>query len=229
MGIKVANLAKAIACVINYPEATAAVIARFGRDEGLLTTGARGRHVPDATALDCARLLIAMLGTQSPAKANGVIRDFGKLLLCDGCIEYGAESPELAKSIFLPDSRLEDGLAALIQALGRKDVAEQMTAYFKSFGFEYRNVELLPELEIWIDISLLEASITLNDARACYHFDGRQHANEFDLIEDYEEVRTPYSGPVKLTTSVDEQVIWAVAKAFHGEAIAGYWDVADAV
>lgn len=53
------------------------IFGRELRDGGLLTTGARGVNAPDMTPRDLAVMLIALLGTDRPARAVDAVRYFG--------------------------------------------------------------------------------------------------------------------------------------------------------
>lgn len=56
----ISDLVAAIAEAEGIPEARVAVIARYTREAGFLSQGARGRNAPHATLTDCANLLIAV-------------------------------------------------------------------------------------------------------------------------------------------------------------------------
>lgn len=56
----ISDLVSAIAEVEGIPEATAQLIARYTREAGHLSQGARGRNAPRATVTDAANLLIAL-------------------------------------------------------------------------------------------------------------------------------------------------------------------------
>jgi hypothetical protein len=56
----ISDLVSAIADVEGVPEATVALAARYAREAGFLSQGARGRNAPRATVADCANLLIAV-------------------------------------------------------------------------------------------------------------------------------------------------------------------------
>lgn len=56
----ISDLVSAIAKAEGMPEATVALAARYAREAGFLSQGARGRNAPHATVADCANLLIAV-------------------------------------------------------------------------------------------------------------------------------------------------------------------------
>lgn len=51
--------------------------ARILKANGLLSTGARGVNAPHMTALDAARMTLALLGTERPSQAAEAVRKFG--------------------------------------------------------------------------------------------------------------------------------------------------------
>ena len=53
------------------PENSVAVVARVMREAGWLTTGARGVNAPEMTAVDAARLTLALLSGETPGKVVG--------------------------------------------------------------------------------------------------------------------------------------------------------------
>jgi hypothetical protein len=55
------------------PESSVAVVARVMREAGWLTTGARGVNAPEMTAVDAARLTLALLSGETPGK---VVEEF---------------------------------------------------------------------------------------------------------------------------------------------------------
>lgn len=58
---------------------TVTVYARALKEAGLLTTGARGVNAPDMTALDAARMTIALLACDGPSQAVERVQRFGQL------------------------------------------------------------------------------------------------------------------------------------------------------
>ncbi|AZB56041.1 hypothetical protein EBL89_12155 [Cereibacter sphaeroides] len=70
---------KAVSQSYRVEEKTVTVYARFLREAGLLTTGARGVNAPDMTPLDAARITIALLATDMPSRCVEAVRRFAKL------------------------------------------------------------------------------------------------------------------------------------------------------
>lgn len=59
--------------------ATIEVYARAMKEAGLLASGARGVNAPHMTPADAARMTIALLATDSPARAPEMVRRFGTI------------------------------------------------------------------------------------------------------------------------------------------------------
>lgn len=74
-------LVRVVAAATEVPEATVALYLRSLREAGLITTGARGVNAARMSHLDAARLLLAIVATDRPARAVEAITDFGALEL----------------------------------------------------------------------------------------------------------------------------------------------------
>lgn len=77
--IKVSDLIDDFADRFNQPIGTIKNIARYLREDGLLNTGARGVNAPDATYLDAARLLLALMANASAVKTPSKVKNLGAL------------------------------------------------------------------------------------------------------------------------------------------------------
>ena len=78
----ISDLVSAIAEVEGLPEATVGLAARYAREAGYLSTGARGRNAPRATVTDCANLLIAVNGSGCTVKDAPQAVEMFRNLLC---------------------------------------------------------------------------------------------------------------------------------------------------
>jgi hypothetical protein len=96
----ISDLVSAIAEVEDIPEATVNLVARYIREAGYLSTGARGRNAPRATVADAANLLIGVNGSGCVVKdAPKAVESF-RALICHAPhgsraahsigVEYGA-------------------------------------------------------------------------------------------------------------------------------------------
>jgi hypothetical protein len=70
---------KLIAEAYRVEEKTVVVFTRALKEADLITTGGRGVNAPDMTPLDAARVTIALLATDKPARAAEMVRRFGGL------------------------------------------------------------------------------------------------------------------------------------------------------
>ena len=80
MPVKIPKLALDYAARFNLDPVFVSGVARYLREAGLLSQGARGVNAPDATPLDAARLLIPFMvgGIAMKAKdAPEIVKDFG--------------------------------------------------------------------------------------------------------------------------------------------------------
>lgn len=64
---------------LTTPEATVITYARRLKEAGMLTTGARGRHAPEMTPMDAARVTIAILTSDGPVHCVERVRLFGQI------------------------------------------------------------------------------------------------------------------------------------------------------
>lgn len=80
---------------------TLAIFAREMRAAGFLTTGARGVNAPHMTPVDAARITIALLSTDKPARAVKRVERFGNLPF----------DPSKSKGAFPDALKIEDGTA----------------------------------------------------------------------------------------------------------------------
>ena len=106
--------------ILTVPAETITVFDRVLKDAGLLTKGGRGRSAPHRTALDTARILIALLSTASPARAAEATADFCSLVELDEAPTAGrADLPSLHTVCRLQHGHtLEAAIAALLDTLG---------------------------------------------------------------------------------------------------------------
>lgn len=78
--MKAGELIERIACVTGAEIDVVKRAARDIREDGLLTTGARGVNSPDMVPMDAARLLIAMFADPVPGKAAArLVRKYGAM------------------------------------------------------------------------------------------------------------------------------------------------------
>lgn len=77
--MRAAAFNRLIADEFTVPLKTVTTYTRLLKEAGLLTTGARGVNAPHMTALDAARITIALLTTDSPSEAVERVRRFGEI------------------------------------------------------------------------------------------------------------------------------------------------------
>lgn len=104
IGMQSGSFIKLIADAYKVEEKTVIVYARFLREAGLLTSGARGANAPHRRPLDAARMTIALLATDKPSQAVAAVSRFAAMTLrrdeCRGelpqILFHGAPSLEQA-------------------------------------------------------------------------------------------------------------------------------------
>lgn len=100
---------KLISDAYRVEEKTVAVYARFLREAGLLTSGARGVNAPHMLPVDAARMTIALLATDKPSQAVAAVNRYRDMTL-----QPGESSGELPSILFHDDPTLEQVLTRLL-------------------------------------------------------------------------------------------------------------------
>jgi hypothetical protein len=156
------ELTARVASATGVPETTVTVYARVLREAGLLTTGARGVNAPPMSALDAARLLIALVVTERPSRAADAVADFGQL----PCGFVGARYPTskigLARSRKLQsDHVLEEATAMVIDIVADGDEKATVEADWAEVGGN----------DIALTVDLFDVMATLTVPWANYLYD----------------------------------------------------------
>lgn len=142
-----------IASALSTPEKTVIVYARFLREAGMLTTGARGRNAPEMTPLDAARLTLAILTTDSPTQCVERVKRFGQIKYSPDFKKifrgYETIQPDQFTTMFEGET-LEDVLAYMF-GLPAKIGIEASFTWFDENPFHLRvfDFEVLAELFRW--------------------------------------------------------------------------------
>lgn len=232
MAPNLAQLTTRVAELLEYPQPSAQVIMRAGREHKphpILSTGGRGRSVVKATAKDAANLLIGLIASPSPVRAVEAMLDFGDLLLSTEEVhrigQYGPDHPEMAvvyataKELALAGT-FRDCIAHVLEALGdplfAKVVAPKLADGAKS-GIR------VPTIEVSIFDTLLIGGVRIDAAR--YTF---RHAAIVAIKDplDLEEVEARYAEESKTsgkysrrifsTKVVGNDVLLPIAEALSG-------------
>ena len=155
--------------VLSIPEATLTVFDRTLRDAGLLGKAGRGRGSVQRSPLDTARLLIAVLATNSPARAAEAVVDFGCLYL------YSAQGrdPNDMRLSELWDGALdahsfEQALEGLIAGFGKQSFRDAMTAHLHPTPHDPMTEGFFPNISIELHVTELQVFIGLGGNIYCY-------------------------------------------------------------
>ena len=118
----ISHLVEELAKSTGVAEKSITVIARWLREDGLLSQKGRGRGAAKATPMDAARLLIALMIDGKIKNAPQAVRDFGQLVLFSQQ-SSGHRQISLEMLCGLPAGHtFEEGLAALIGIWGNEGV-----------------------------------------------------------------------------------------------------------
>lgn len=238
------QLIQAIATATGKPEATVRVYARTLREEGMLTTGARGVNAPDMQPEDAAKLLLALLVIDKPSKSREAVRDFGGLI-CNRFDPSGDNAEfTFSDSCHLPDDHsFVDALSCLIEIYGYR----YSEPFFVAAQFERTDrITLLPSCRIELRVTSLEASVYLPGGRYDYgdalvdprrnpvpelseflskagkqtisesdHLAHEQAAQEYTaLMEAHHEKWDRYRSPIKKVHYIESDVIDSIGHQF---------------
>lgn len=160
------ELIKKLADVLAIPETTTAMFNRSLRDANLLTKlGAR-------TPLDAARLLIAVLSTNSPSCAPQAVDDFGALELYEVFSKQneGLTLPKLCGDEFEARHTFEDAFWGIIEGFSNED--------FMAFLEKHRDGAYLPHIGVTVWDTRVTAQINIDWNQYIY-----RHRTFIDSIE----------------------------------------------
>lgn len=177
--------------ILGVPARTVTVYDRFLRQAGLLTKHGRGRGSAHRTPLDAARIVIALLVTNSPARAVDAVLDFGQFQT-DGWGEQNARSfPHFVSEPFEFEElcgvseagTFEEHLAALFAAVPTEQFQKQ---YADATYVEPIMGGQGPGLSVDVAPTVLWASIDLNGSK--YYYDPPGHRSK--LLQKYRGIST---------------------------------------
>ena len=126
----ISHIVKELAASTGTAEKSITVIARWLREDGLLSQKGHGRGAAQATPLDAARLLIALMIGGKSKNAPQAVRDFGQLVISPPYLDEENRT-SIERHFGLPSCRtFEEGLAVLIDVWGNGDAMRAMRKYF---------------------------------------------------------------------------------------------------
>lgn len=153
MSMKSAAFNQMIADALTKPLSTVTDYARRLKEAGLLSTGARGRHAPEMTPLDAARLVLAILTTDSPAQCVERVQRFGPLPYSPDFRPHypwcEAIPTAEVRQLFEADT-LEGVLAEIFDRPARLGIDAACTWYLENvFSLRVKDFSVLAELVSW--------------------------------------------------------------------------------
>jgi hypothetical protein len=232
--VKSSGFITGVASALGLPEPTVSGAFRALRENGLMTSGARGVNAPDMTDLDAARILIAMLVNERPAYAERSVRDFGQLIClgsypvdCTGLSDEVREMVEHAAADFTMEARglgdrhtFEQAVAELIRMYGddrEKDYWLRGQVEIPERG------RFDPHTKIEVTPGYLEARISmqgniytyfdryLDPSTLSQDDDLESISADLDAEETYNLKKAPYSTAIRSSRWVDTPRITALA------------------
>jgi len=148
----VSDLVAAIAEVEGMPEATVALIARYAREAGFLSQGARGRNAPHATIADCANLLIAVNASGCVVKdAPKAIENYRRLVIH---APHGTRSVRADKTIYSSIDhdalrfleRREATFGEVLESIVERFVGGELETFMNDQALQYLTEEYLKKV-----------------------------------------------------------------------------------
>jgi hypothetical protein len=214
----VSELTEVTAKALGYPLPTVRLFARRLREAGLLSEAGRGRGAAQATPLDAARLLIALLATQSPSRAAGCVVDFGGLALYD---RRESAKMNLTPDIYgLPESHtFEQAVGAIIAGFAQEGFGKAYRAAAASHprrpgGYSPPVVHV----EVWE--TLLMGFIQIEATRDNYNFAPLVACGDKAVPEKvtraYMAAVKKYRRAIHSTRSVELQTLKTIAAVVNG-------------
>jgi hypothetical protein len=142
----ISDIVSAISEVEGLSETNATQIARYARESGYLSQGARGRNAPKATAADCANLLIALNAGGCIAKEAPEAIEPYRRLVCHAPhgsrdvrglnIAYGKIEPDELRFL---DRHGAMTFGEALESIVDRFIGGELERYMKSEAFKYLN------------------------------------------------------------------------------------------
>ena len=213
--MKAAQFNQLIATIFALPLATVIVYTRALKEAGLLTsTGARGRAAPDMTALDAARVVIAILSTEGPSQAVERVIRFGTLRYSPHYRTYVRAHETIEPDAFadlFSTSTLEAVLAEIIglpAAIGIDEACKWHDT--NRFSLRISDFDLLAELVRWKwdeDEIIGECVIPFKGQTMSKSPDELQSTDGFEVIKGHVRTRRETTGLTLLSLGIMMQEV----------------------
>lgn len=154
------SMVTAISVAFGLPEATVSWYDRVLREAGLMTKGGRGRGGAKRTPNDLARLMIAILCTDSPAQAADAVRDFGGFRLAEIRPDDALPNLTLEHLAGVPrPTSFEEAVTALMAGFLDPSFMQRLS----EFSFEIMGEAFLPPVCVRVAATKLYAEITMGE------------------------------------------------------------------
>lgn len=144
------------------PEVTVGSYYRAIREAGFVKTGGRGRSAARVSALDVARLLIAILASELVRDAPEAVRTFGELIQTESEVEI--VRPLSGSRLGLcRGHRFEDAVVALLMKLATPPSQE-------SYSTSEETDDLSCRFGVAVDLANLQADLQTDDSFLTYQW-----------------------------------------------------------
>ena len=205
---------------LNVPARTVTVYDRKLREAGLLSKFGRGRGSVHRSPLDTARILIAILGTDTPVRAAEVVKDFGAL---ERYYDEAVPASELnlvslCGKQFADIHTLEDAISAVIAGFGQDEFRNRLKKYSYSHpGWRYDVVLEVSERTLRVELKIKSHYYRYGhrgdlESYGDYYFSDEPSAKD---RRSYESLLERYRG-IPTTRRIDLSMIKPIAEFIAG-------------
>lgn len=225
----IGKLGEAVAGILQFPLPTVRKFARVLRDEKMISKKGHGRGADHATALDAARLIIALMVTPRPAESAEVAGDFGALVLSHASeakiISGGKQiggSFTLAAACGLPKRhRFDEAVAAILSGFAEERFVEAFLSEARRLHEQLPLVDT-PQVSIGVHDTGLGAKIRLGSSEYHYTFHSMVDVKPGKLdaaARQFEKALKKYRRGIHSFRQVDIKELRAIAAVLNGKEI----------
>lgn len=197
------ELARQVAETLTIKEPSVAWKVRLLREEGLLTKGGRGRSAAKMTSLDAARLLIAIMATETDAMSVDAVHDFGELICSHKKIDNKHNKITLDKLCgeqFLSDHNFESAISAIISGYS----CDKFMAIMNDYLICPETRPLLPPIKVEVFESKLAALINIcgNEYSYTHKSDSQPNLEDNSEWEEWNAIHRKWFRGIRITREV---------------------------
>lgn len=215
---RISDLVADLAARLDIEAKSIATVARHLREEGLISQGARGVNAAQATPLDAARLIIALMVEGKAKDAPQRVRDYGLLRLSAwDKDEEETDAISLRDLYGIDDCTLEEALAAVISGYGDKRIMGVLDVNATSYW---------PPIICRISDHLVTAQVRIR-AHRYYFVHSLQFAMmtaaasgdasaELKAVKEWLNLQNQYSRGIRSTREISDITLWPIGEMLAG-------------